>query len=549
MTIGDNNHSIDTELARLGVEIDKVEQVCAVHGPTLAQEMRSSLELGELVQAGFDEEDIRIYVEGTKLGEFLHRVEGLESYIETVKEKYSGDIIELFAHPSPRTLAEVAQNIAAELPPYLLEGLSFSELTTLVMSNAMMVATIKRSVPNQRNTSMGIIESSLVNQITIELVHIMDTDAICPNILKMDTLKDGSIHSAAALADYYMNDFNQTYPSDPMNPRFLSSKIDMLKGFLLQSKSIDELITSIPEVSQTPEQFEQTRAMNDEFAKKMGKVRRYDIKSLVFSAEEQGSDRDISYREYRDLEIFNDATTPVRGTENVLAAANIGWPGVPLSPVLKFSKLDKRSSMELDDARVFMLDSDGIVIVDRQGELWFGLGLTGSESPSISMRREFEEAGHETAYEQLRGRMLSNIFDAIAPATIVQSVANAPLVGDKVSTEANEPEDVIRKMVLARLRYMRQPTKLIHREFYQVEQQEKQYIQEQERHLRLHNVASHLRILPPGARPSQKSIEDSKRKWGEDYEIPEGYTFVNNHTRGDAMYGRVLGHQAIKIQF
>lgn len=533
--------------------VDTAEKMCTKHGPAIADELRLGLELTELVQAGFSEEDIDAYAEGTKLGEYIDHQKQIEQYSESLGENHSDDVAYLFAHPSPTEIREVAKEIVADLPPSLLPKLSFGDLANIVLANAYFVASIHRQSPHLNSSSSLVLESSLVNQITTELVQVIDTDAICKRLLTPGTAENSAVQSLDALAQYYASSLTREFPDDPGNANYFSAKIEQLKAYLSHVDVVRSLVSDAGEVELTPEAIERSRELNDELAKKLGKIRRYDVKPLVFSSENQGGDRDISYREYRDLELFQHGSK-MHGGDAVLAAANLGHPGIPLSPVLDFTELKRRENPAEIDARLFKLEtSDGIMTIDRGGELWFGVNLPGGESPALPMRDFFEKDGKPAEYEQLRARVLANLFDAVAPASIVAKVdglpgPNSPQPNNE-PTELSEPTDVVYDMVLPRVRYLSRPTKDIKREFYQAQQTEDAYVEEQQRLVRKHGVASHLRLIPPNARPSLKAVADSKAKWGTDYELPAGYTFVNSHTRGTESLGKVIGHQGIKVAF
>lgn len=159
-----------------------------------------------------------------------------------------------------------------------------------------------------------------------------------------------------------------------------------------------------------------------------------------------------------------------------------------------------------------------VIHLGSDGELYFDVDC------ESGLRVIYEVNDCEDIYEMLRAEIISNYSDLVTPAEIVEAVGiSTPKVqwGEKADA-------VIGKLILPRKKY--------------ANRKEISDDDELSRSIRIHGVTYHKRKLLPHQRAS-----DAAKKLAEDalYDLPEGYTFVRAHTRGNGP-GKISGHKISK---
>lgn len=318
----------------------------------------------------------------------------------------------------------------------------------------------------------------------------------------------------------------------PIEKTYVLAKLSYLhKGPIRQISSW--LNVKKIEHAHTPEITKMRGEQNTVFAQRMRAIRHYGVKPMIF---------DFS------------SVTP--GLDNVIEDPNeiiklAGYDNVRVPDIalmrLTDERVDPKSKFTPNilptKAGLNTIGYEGlvaIIYVDKNGELRSG---GARDFGNVSLKRVFEKIGKSNIYEDMRAQALVQVFDSIAPATLVAKQQNE-VVSPAPEYKTGDPSDVVYEMMLPRMRTLEGHQKQVRALFDEFIAEEQQAI---ERHFRLHEVTSHLRRIPENARPSQDSIAESKRVFGDDYELPEGYTFVRSHERGDISRGRVVGHTALPL--
>lgn len=143
------------------------------------------------------------------------------------------------------------------------------------------------------------------------------------------------------------------------------------------------------------------------------------------------------------------------------------------------------------------------------------------------------------------GKLLSRLFDAVAPATIVERIKASQRKQGIASPPEHKSTNPIQRLVLPRLRYLNSlPTmKELRSDFDTALKAEQEATA---RMVAYHKIAARLRNLPAGARASETAIQNAKAAYGDDFVMPEGMTFVKDYEYGDPKVGEVVGYIAVK---
>ncbi len=511
---------------------------------------RSALEeLKEYYEAGFTPEDIAIYAEDNP---DLQRVlfvgqvyESLMAEIGGIGAQSSRNVREILRHNKTSLIKPTARHLADTVIEQLGNQPTVYEIQMAVCGVATGVALNRRSLTFAGNREPKH-ESRIINQFTSTLLANIDLTNVCGGYgNQFGTRRDEdspAVQAARGIVDF----FNQSYPQfDPMSVEFMISKIDFLMAELNATRYLNKMCDGIPQQEQTIENAELSR-MNDALAAQIGRIRSYEIKPMQFPLGAEFGDKTAIYREQRDLFDALGLNSAVLSTSEDLAVFSI--------PTADNDKPFEPSSTAFDESlttpgrRVQVNGFESTFVVTRDGELHAGIS---SGNAPVPLRDFFASRGKLAEYEMLRAKVLAQLFDATAPAEIVNYIAADDGATDTEPGHAAEdrdlaPDKVVYDMVVRRVRYMKQPMRKIKKEFKEAIDKERTAIEQHERHLRRHTVTGHLRRIPSGAAPSELAIENSKHAFGPEYELPDGYTFVKNHERGDESKGRVIGHHALQ---
>lgn len=501
-------------------------------------------EMREYLEAGLSEEDVLRYVEDYSVGRELIRAS--VSFDEIIQEtgQVGGGLSGVIRKSLRTGKAETIRAAIEGLSDLALEKYGFEP--TVVQSQYAVLAVAFAVAINQRfvdrtghgkTTGITALESTIVNGFTSNLLSRISTDNLCTTYAShfREERQEGSL--IGQMVGELNGLFNEAYAQGvPMHEDYLYYKVMFFMNQIARVREIEAFAAEIdePETEVSPEEL---RPVNNEFAEQIRRLRSYEVAPVLFDLGAEGANRRAVYRQGRDfagllpeeLRKFSDSSLATLG---VVTAENDNPFELKAVPIAG------------DSQRFFIEGMERILRVDLHGELW---GNIPGESPGIQLKLVFERLGHSTKYELLRSRILSQVFDATAPATIVEQLNRLEVSRDNEEDTRQSSDRVVYGMLLPRVRYMRSPIGQIRKDFagaFKTEEREAEA--KIARRLRRHTVSGHLRKIPAGSKPSAIAILKARAAYeDEDYELPEGYTFVSRHERGDESKGRVIGHRAV----
>ncbi|MDB5176321.1 MAG: hypothetical protein JWM81_1179 [Candidatus Saccharibacteria bacterium] len=503
---------------------------CEEHGEFLQAQYEAGLRLQELFDAGFSDEDIQVYAEDDPE---LHKVFLAQAAAYNVLVPPPNTTLKIRSILRSNKTTEIWPLASAMADTFVDEiGYKPDGMVILgaVMFHALAVSTVTQTLGRKVNPNT---ESAIVNTFGLALLARSDKALLCGS--GFDSSNEESLAMIATTVKSYQDYFAQVYPMFQVpDERFLAMKIQMHIMALDQARELNRVGTWLPKLEITPAELHEQQTRNTEFAKYLQRIRRYGIKDISFPAPYIYSNGEL---------VFSDAGSIGQSVQGEQPLARVKIVDESLEPAKKFG-YEPRPGMGYATFAV-AAHANLLLAIDSKGELHAGLTLGVDAMP---LRDLFEQEGRSAEYEFLRTRVLSELFDTIAPATIVKRL-NTETTDARQPGKEHEPSDVVYTMPLARIRYDYLQANIggkIKKDFDDALEQEKDHLQSELHHLRLHDVTSHLRRIPDTASPSERAIGFSKQAYGEDYIIPEGYTFVRKHERGSEEYGRVLGHNAVK---
>jgi hypothetical protein len=418
--------------------------------------------------------------------------------------------------------------------------LMFALATALTTSQIMSQPGGKRSLPP--------LESPVVTQFGNTLLAKVNKDLLCESFAGGNQAT--AEERAFALARKYTAMYQQL-GGNALNETFLASKIMgqwITTGNLRRFHSIKDSITG-PEY--TAVEVAELGKRNGELTQVIKKIRSYGVSSIIFPLEGTIPGYDAVYHEASDLDL------PSLIGEQPLALIRITPADQPAEAKVDLS-LTHTGGIKENLQRLELGEGDPLLTMDQSGELHLGYGI--SEN-SVPLRILFEHDNAAAAYEELRARLLSSLFDAVTPALIVGRLTpsgppNMTGAGQSQSQAEYTPDTVVHRLVLPRIRYVQDQTmKQLRAEFAEALQAESAQALRAEQaaiaktqiRQRWHKVSGFLRRLPVNARgASAAAVERAKEYFGPDFEMPDRYTFRKPHERGDRTKGVVAGHLAVQ---
>lgn len=235
--------------------------------------------------------------------------------------------------------------------------------------------------------------------------------------------------------------------------------------------------------------------------------------------------------------VFSDAIVAA-ANNNMLKSATLPGKTDPPIGLLVTEVSDNTSFDELIDQTQTKPKSlsngavDSMGIANEGTRLIFILGTDGElyldAYCSLPLRGIYEVNGREDIYETIRAEIISNFADLVLPAEVIETEG---IVQPRV-VKGSTANDIIARLVLPRKQYIRveDPSE---DELMQVNDEQKE-----DNTVRIHGVVYHKRKLLPHQHVSEKAKALAAEAA---YKLPEGYTFVQAHTRGKGP-GKVLGH-------
>lgn len=512
------------------------------HAKMANLERSGALELQELLDAGFEDDDLDAYAadnEGLRAALQMHRIStfAMERTINT-GDPIARNIREILS----KNKSSLIEPTMSQLVDAVLEQMSDKPTSGMLQAIVTAVSTgVALDTRIAGVTDRVSLESAVVNQFTAELISRIPLDNICKSFTSIGTREhstdDPLVQGSIAAADLINRSFPQ-YPS--INYNFLLNKQNYLMTGLNAAGTIHGMIRDI-EPPQDFDRVEELSNASEEMAKQIGRIRSYGIKPMIFELGDEAAGRKAVYREPN--EFLDDlGMSDLRDPHNSLANITVPTQGNdnPMDILLThYNRLDGNKMQ-----RMLLEGNESTYVVTRNGEIRAGVSTLNG---TMNVRKMFELQGNTAGYELLRAKILSQIFDATAPAKIVDRLqaddaANTMIDG----AEPRSKGDIVYDMVIRRTRYAKQPMRAIKKAFNDAIHEESEEAERLQRHLRLHDVTGHIRKIPSNALPSEMAIQNSKEAFGPDYELPEGYTFVKTHERGDISIGRVVGHTAVQ---
>lgn len=508
--------------------------VCPEHGDFNARIQVALNEIGELIQAGFTEDEIEYWVNDKK-DEYIDRAYLAHQAIAKVLLNPMAEISLFNALRSNKTtkISELSRKLADEF----MNKLGY-EPTPQVVVFATMNLALQVALTNHRmlrGGSSGVHESALVNGFTSHLVARVDRSRLCIS----DNSDEENDNIRSAVSNF--RQLAQTLPgAADIAEEFLGMKIKVAHNSL---RTLKDLMRLEDELSMRGSSEEISReglvARNDALTNYVQRIRSYGVKDVSFPS------GDIVY-DNSEIVLINPYTTDLGSVKSELTRTD------PLALVkivpndadaqTKY-KLTKQDNPLGTTSEWFETNAYHIITVGRDGHLHAGITST-----SLSIQDVFEHDGRPEMYEKLRSALLSFIFMSIAPATIVDKMRDiAPIKQNTAQGAATNKGDVIYPIILPRkiIRFFEgRRIGEVKSEFKDALHTEQQTEEKAHRNLRRHAVVGHVMRIPKGAHPSPAAYANALKYEGPDYVIPEGYTYVKPHERGDERFGRVLGHTA-----
>jgi|GEM_PF-2789820 len=521
-------------------EIEALRNACPQHGDYYADQLEAQVKLSNLMDPNMTDDDLLAIVEGDPQLSSAHaRFDVLQRFADAIALPQQG----------PKRL--LAQGKASLINPYV-EQLSDQFVATLGeapdyldVEKSMLLFASQAICTNREldRPAQGKFLTAVVNQFANTMLAKSDMSKHCNSLFRGDQKEffektrakiTRMVDDIAAMTGHHL-------PED-----YFLAKLAAMRQTAYGISKIDEAKKAMPEVTASDAEIREAGRQNTAFAKQIQRIRAYGVKSIIFPFEDVVPGMDATYHTPRmfGFDVLGDQPLAIIEIASVDESAE--------------AKLDKNVKVEnvlSDDMRMITFGiGAAIVSIDSNGELFHGI----NSAHGVPLRTFFEHHHSLGKYEALRSALLSRLFDAVAPATIVdrvESEVEAETTKTRTSGKqpsANQTAAVINRLMLPRMRYLKtHNAKAIKKDFdtaIEAEAQAQDATPSPVKHgKRLHEVEGFTRLLPNNSKgPGKKAIERAKEYYGEDYELPPGYTFVQTHERGDETLGVVSGYVATK---
>ena len=517
-------------------EADALRSSCPTHGNYYADELAANVQMGELLAADLPEDELFAVIDGNpRLARAYKRVEALHSLQETLKHPRRG-LSRILSQSKTSLINPYADTMSEQLITALGERPDFFEVQQATVIFATQTTLVNR---NLQRPAQGRFENILVNQFANTLLTKADIGKLCANFANID--KDELMEQArpkVAQAIAAVAAETGAY----INEDFLLAKIGALRHNLTGLLKVEDIKNAMPEVEVGDAETQEMGRQNTAFAKQIQRILNYGVKSMIFPFEDAVPGMDAVYHHPRMLSMTLQGDQP---------SALVQVASADISAAEKLDKTIKKENVLSDDLTCISLGvNSALISIDGNGELFHGANSVNG----IPLRTFFDQQHSLGRYETLRAALLARLFDAVAPAIIVDRLeaAGGRSASSEVRPVTNQGTAVINRLVLPRLRYLNnRNAKAVKKDFEQaleVEAREQDTPPSPQPHGRkLHEVEGFRRLLPKNSKgPSEKAIENAKAYFGNDYELPPGYTFVKTHERGDSSLGMVSGYLAMQ---
>lgn len=511
---------------------DAIRASCDQHGEYYARALEAAQFIAALSIEGIDEGEI-----ARRVGEADPMVTQTWESTNATDELYSRTttahrtrLLSMLTGSKTAEINTFADTVSDEFIANLGRKPDMSDLQNATMFFALAVAQTRRGT---RKPVASMIESAVVNQFCTTLLAKADPTLLCLTYAGRGLRSDVEQY-ALGLTNQLMGMFKDMTGHDDLKPEFLASKLLSLWLNAGNALAIHSVRESMPEIASDEAELREQSRTNARFAGVIQRVRHYGIKPVIFNVLDVVPGYDAVYHEFADL------NQTVRG-EQPMAFIRLVPQETPAEEKVVLKTTDTGGIG--DSARRLELDMGNVpLVLDGRGELFLGLGISNN---AIPLRILFGQSGSMGQYEELRSTLLSRLFDAVAPATVVERLARPAPQGPGIAAERpkHESSSALRRLMLPRVHYV-DSMKLgdLRKAFDAALAAE---LAENEISDETRPIAPYLRNLPVTCRgPSDTAIELAKKKFGDDFELPPGKTFVSGY---DLPVGRgkgVVGYEA-----
>ncbi len=509
----------------LQIDLEAIRAACPDHGEHYASIVEANQRMTALYATETNEVDIeRRMAEFGPIGE---RVLGMVYATDELTDDMGGRFFTRLRTIIAGSRTSEVNPIANDLSDSFLASLG-RRPDSIDIQNAMMFSCVAIAMINSTITKPHAedIESDIVNQFSNMLLAKMDPTLLCHAYTGANARGDAEQLSINIAAQFVQATGNKA------SVLFVASKIMALWINVANAVTSNNMRKAIGEVAQDDAVTQEQRRINTDFATSIQRLRAYGIKPIIFPFGDVVPGSDAVYHEFAD---FDD----VGSGEQPLAVIRLVSQDSPMADKVRIDI--RKVPGVLDRLRQYVLgDSDRVIItIDRRGDLHAGLG---DRKNALPLQVLFERNGDAAKYEMLRSALLSRLFDAVAPARIVERMGD---YGPRGIPEGPQfaSTSPIQRLLLPRLRYLTS-MKLgeLRRAFDAALADERR---ENERQAFYTGVAPFLRNLPAGAQAGDDARRYAKEAFGDNFELPPGKTFIRGHERTSHRAGEVAGYLAV----
>ncbi len=531
-------------------EIEALRNSCARHGQYYADKLALDQRVVPLMTGDLSDEQFYEVLEADPaLDRAYNKMTVLQDLYDTVGHPQQG-VGHILSQGKASLINPYAESLSDQVIERLGEKPDFLDVELSMFMFASQAALVNRRL---QRPAEGRFQNIVVNQFANIMLAKADTNTLCASFSNGD--QSAFLERARTKVAEFSTRMKAITGQD-IGEDYLLAKMGSLHHSLANTLRMQDLMKTMPEVEATDAEVKEMERHNSAFAKHILRIRNHGVKSVLFSFEDVVPGMDAIYHHPRMLGITLQGDQPLALVQ--LASAEI-------SAETKLDKTVEKENLLSDDlTRVTLGVGVVLISIDSKGELYNGANSVNG----VPLRTCFEQQQALGKYEILRGELLARLFDAVAPATIVNRIeAEAteeeatnpqPVVPPQQGQTTRKPaENVINRAVLPRLRYMNSHNaKAIKKDFEEALKTETQELAQAQKIIptaalthgrKLHEVEGFKRLLPKHSKgPGKKAIENAKLYYGDDYELPPGYTFVKTHERGDETYGVVTGYIATR---
>lgn len=511
---------------------EKIRASCPEHGSYYADVAEATFSLANISGASPDGDEFarRLDEAGPSVMKAWESSRAVQQLYENTTTKHALKIYQILTQSRTSAINPLGDELSTEFITSLGRQPDMIDIQNATLLFTFATALVRKRAWDARKDVAPDVESAVITQFTNTLLAKMDPSLLCQayasNARRVDVEE-----SVLAIASKGAETFRQM-TGHSIDPSFIGAKLMSLWINSGNAMAAHKLKDDMHETANDTNIAEMRRA-NTEFAKHIQRVRTYGIKNIIFELGDILPGTDSVYHEFSDLGF------PVKG-EQPLALIHMVYSTLPAEEKVVLAPTPIGGVTDVLKG----FDFAGLVLIlDRHGDIFVGYGVSNS---SVPLQKLFESSNASGKYETLRTALLSRLFDAIAPAEIVERITSTVR---QTAPAANAPEhvssSVIQRLLLPRLRYLESTkTRQLRDEFDAALHAEQEAIARQARY---RHIAPYLRNLPAAAKgASETAISKAKDAFGPDFELPERKTFVSDYEVGSPEVGKVIGYIAVK---